>query len=30
MGKKNIGSSFDKFLKEDGTLEEATALHSNA
>ena len=26
MGKKNIGSSFDKFLKEDGTLEEATAL----
>ena len=26
MGKKTIGSSFDKFLKEDGTLEEATAL----
>ena len=26
MGKKNIGSSFDEFLKQDGTLEDATAL----
>lgn len=26
MGRKNIGSSFDEFLKQDGTLEEATAL----
>ena len=26
MGKKNIGSSFDEFLKKNGTLEDATAL----
>ena len=26
MGKKNIGSSLDDLLREDGTLEEATAL----
>ena len=26
MGKRNIGSSFDDFLKEDDLLEEATAV----
>ena len=26
MGKKNIGSSFDDFLKEEAMLEDATAL----
>jgi antitoxin HicB len=26
MGKKNIGSSFDEFLREDDLLEEATAV----
>jgi len=26
MGKKNIGSSFDDFLKEEAMLEEATAI----
>ena len=26
MRKKNIGSDFDNFLSEDGTLEEATAV----
>ena len=26
MGKKNIGSSFDDFLKEDAMLEDATAV----
>lgn len=26
MGKKNIGSSFDDFLKEEAMLEEATAV----
>lgn len=26
MGRKNIGSSFDDFLREEGLLEEATAI----
>ena len=26
MGKRNLGSSFDEFLKEDDLLEEATAV----
>ena len=26
MGKKNVGSSFDNFLREDDLLEEATAV----
>ena len=26
MGKRNVGSSFDEFLNEDGLLEEATAV----
>jgi DNA-binding Xre family transcriptional regulator len=26
MGKKNIGSNFDDFLKDEGLLEEATAM----
>ena len=26
MGKRNIGSDFDSFLKEEGLLEEATAV----